>query len=125
MTGQAIPPPKKNPSAKRRSKSLPLNDGTDDKAPYFVQREFIITGSGDVVPKDRPFSQNVKDDDEFNGFRNKHRKFAKTMKARQCVSTDDYTAFIGNAGKTLTVFYYNVNGKEKVEKAMEKGDQIW
>lgn len=26
-------------------------------------------------------------------------------------------------GKTLTVFYYNDNGKDKVEKAMENGDQ--
>ena len=93
------------------TKSLPINDGTDNDAPYFVQRDFIITGSGDVVPKDRPFSQNVKDDNEFNGFRNKHRKFAKTMKARQCVSTDKYTAFIGNDGKTLTVYYYNQNAQ--------------
>ena len=98
-------------NAVEMTKSLPLNDGTDNNAPYFVQRDFIITGSGDVVPKDRPFSQNVKDDNEFNGFRNKHRKFAKTMKARQCVSTDKYTAFIGNDGKTLTVYYYNQNAQ--------------
>lgn len=92
------------------TKSLPINEGTDNDAPYFVQRDFIITGSGDVVPKDRPFSQNVKDDNEFNGFRNKHRKFAKTMKASAVISTDEYTAYIWNEGKYITVFYYNTRG---------------
>ncbi len=105
------------------TKSLPLSDGTDNKFPYFVQREFIITGSGDVVPKDRPFSQNIMNNDEFYGLRKNHCKFAKTMKARQSVSTNEYTAFIWNDGRSITVFYYNVNGKEKVEKAMENGDQ--
>lgn len=97
-------------NAVEMTKSLPLNDETDNNAPYFVQRDFIITGSGDIVPKDRPFSQNVKDNDEFNGFRNKHRKFAKTMKASAVVSTDEYTAYIWNEGKYITVFYYNTRG---------------
>ena len=32
---------------------------------------------------------------------------------RTLVSTDDYTAFIWNEGKNLTVFYYNTRDKKE------------
>ena len=92
------------------TKSLPLSAGTDNNAPYFVQREFSITESGDVVPTARPFSKNVSGEDELAGHRRSHRRFAKTMKASIIVSTDDYTAYIWNEGKYITVFYYNTRG---------------
>lgn len=93
------------------TKSLPLGNGTDNNAPYFVQREFLITESGDVVPKARPFSKNVSGDDELAGHKRSHCRFAKAMKANATVSTDNYTAFTWNNGNNLTVFYYNTNTK--------------
>lgn len=97
-------------NAVEMTKSLPLSDGTDNNAPYFVQREFIITESGDVVPRARPFSKNVSGEDELAGHRRSHCRFAKTMKASAVVSTDEYTAYIWNEGKNITVFYYNTRG---------------
>ena len=97
-------------NAVEMTKSLPLSDGTDNNAPYFDQREFIITESGDVVPRARPFSKNVSGEDELAGHRRCHRRFAKTMKASAVVSTDEYTAYIWDEGKYITVFYYNTDG---------------
>ncbi len=37
-------------------------------------------------------------------------KYARTMKASSIVSTDEYTAFISNDGKGITVFNYTIQG---------------
>ena len=89
------------------TKSLPLCNETDAGVPYFVQREFIITSDGDVVPKGRPFSINMSDEAEVASLQKKHCRFAKTMKARQIEEADDHIAYIWNDGNTLTVYYYN------------------
>lgn len=89
------------------TKTLPLENEAGDSAPFFVQRDFIISGDNEVVPKGRPFVKHIGGNAEVAGLKKRHCRFAKTMKARQVESTDDYTAYIWNDGKTLTVYYYN------------------
>ena len=90
------------------AKTLAVADSTDTNAPHFVQHSFAITDNGELIYRGRPFSRNV-GIGEMDRFRKDHRKFAKTLKANATVSTDDYTAFIWNDGKSLIVFLYNIN----------------
>ena len=106
------PTPAENPlisKAIEMTRSLPLCNETNGRLPYFVQREFIITSDGDVIPKGRPFSINMGGEAEVATFQKKHCRFAKTMKARQIEAADDYTAYIWNDGNSLTVYYYNTD----------------
>lgn len=119
-TKKAKPATKKSPTtiedpiiskAVDMTKTLPLENEAGDSTPYFVQRDFIISGDNEVVPKGRPFVKHIGGDAEVAGLQKRHCKFAKTMKARQIESADDYTAYIWNDGKTLTVYYYNQNAQ--------------
>ena len=91
------------------TKTLPLGNDTDDSIPYFVQRDYFISEDEEVIPKGRPFSKQLSDDADVAGLKKRYRRFAKTMKASAIVSTDEYTAYIWNEGRSLTVFYYNTN----------------
>lgn len=87
--------------------SLPLGNGTDANAPYFVQCDLSVIGEGDLLQKGKPFIKNVSGEEELAKLRRNHLRFAKTMKARQIDEANNYTAFFWNEGKNLTVFYYN------------------
>lgn len=92
------------------TKSLQVGNGTDANNPYFIQCEFSIVGDGALILKGKPFSKNVSDKQELVKLRRNHSRFAKTMKAINPVSTDNYTAYVWNEGKNLSVFYYNTRG---------------
>ena len=93
------------------TKALQVGNGTDVNAPYFVQCELSIIGEGELIQKGKPFSKNIRGDEELAKLRKNHQRFAKTMRAINPVYTDDFTAFIWNEGKSLTVFYYNTRDK--------------
>lgn len=94
------------------TKTLPVSSGTNINSPYFVQNCYCITNNGEIILTGKPFGSNV-DGEGLDKYRKIHRKHAKTMKASATVSTDDYTAFIWNEGKNLTVFYYNTQDKKE------------
>ena len=85
------------------TKALPAGNGTDVNAPYFTQCDWTVTGDGGLIAG-RTFSGNV---DSFEKIRAIHQKCAKTFRSSQLSFTDDYTAYIWNEGKNLSVFYYN------------------
>ena len=90
---------------------MQVGNGTDVNAPYFIQCELSIMGEGELIQKGKPFSKNIRGDEELAKLRKNHQRFAKTMRAINPVYTDDFTAFIWNEGKNLTVFYYNTRDK--------------
>lgn len=90
--------------------SLPTGNGIDVNAPYFVQCDLSVIGDGELIQKGKPFIKNVSGEEEFAKLRRNHLRFAKTMKANDPVSTDDYTAYFWNDGKNISVFYYNTKG---------------
>lgn len=96
--------------AVKMTKALPVGNGTDVNAPYFVQCDLSVIGDGDLFQKGKPFIKNMSGEEEFAKLRRNHLRFAKTMKARQIEEADDYTAFFWNEGKNLSVFYYNTKG---------------
>ena len=85
------------------TKALPAGNGTDVSASYFTQCDWTVTGDGGLIAG-RTFSGNV---ESFEKIRTIHQKCAKTFKSSQVSFTDDYTAYIWNEGKNLSVFYYN------------------
>ena len=91
------------------AKSRGVGMMTDGNAPYFVQDEFKVTEKGELERAIRPFSRNIRLD-EFDSFKESHRKRAQTYKASYVSCTDDYTAYIIDEGKTVCVFYYNTKG---------------
>ena len=96
-------------TAVEMTKSRGVGMMTDKTAPYFVQDEFKVTDAGELQRTIRPFSRNIRVD-EFDSFKESHRKRAQTYNASYVSSTDDYTAFIIDGGKTVCVFYYNTKG---------------
>ena len=84
--------------------------GVDFNAPYFIQCEFSVTGDGELLQKGMPFIKNVSGEEEFEKLKKHHLRFAKTMKAVNLISTDQYTSYFWNEGKNLCVFYYNTKG---------------
>ena len=94
------------------TKTLPVSNGTDINSPYFVQNSFCITNNGELILTGKPFGSNV-DADGFGKYKKNHWKYAKTMKASALVQTDNYTAYIWNEGKSLTVFYYHTQDKKE------------
>ncbi len=99
------------------TKALPVGNGTDVNAPYFVQCELSVIGDGELLLKGKPFSKNMSGEEELAKLRKNHLRFAKTMKANDPVSTDEYTAYFWNGGKNLSVFYYNTKGIEEASAA--------
>jgi hypothetical protein len=88
------------------TRNLPLTNGTDANSTYYLQSSFSVTNEGALIYSGKPFSSNV----SLNGLdrcRLQHEKYARTMKASKIVSTDEYTAFVSNDGKAITVFDYN------------------
>ena len=83
---------------------------TDKNSPYFIQDEFNVTDTGELQRKLRPFSRNIRID-EFDSFKEIHKKRAQTYNASYVSCTDDYTAYIIDGGKTVCVFYYNPKDK--------------
>lgn len=92
------------------TKALPICNGTDVNAPFFIQCEFSVMGDGELFQKGKPFIKNVSGEDELGKLKRNHLRFAKTMKAVNPVSTEHYTAYFWNEGKNLSVFYYNTKG---------------
>ena len=90
------------------TKALPAVNGTDGNLPYYLQSNFSVANDGNLIYSGKPFSQNVSLD-EFDKYKKNHGKYAKTLKASNTVSTNEYTAFIWNDGKNLMVFDYNAN----------------
>jgi hypothetical protein len=88
------------------AKSRGVGMMTDRNAPYFVQDEFKVTEAGELERAIRPFSRNIRID-EFDTFKESHKKRAQTYNASYVSCTDDYTAYIIDGGKTVCVFYYN------------------
>lgn len=97
------------------SQTLPVASGTDTSTPFYVQHSFSITNEGDLIYNGKPFSENVTLEG-FDRYRKSHRKFARAMKANTLVSTNDYTAFISNDGKSLTIYTYNTVGNNASAK---------
>lgn len=91
------------------AKSRGVGMMTDRNAPYFVQDEFKVTETGELERAGRPFSRNIRID-EFDNFKESHRKRAQTYNASYVACADDYTAYIIDGGKTVCVFYYNTTG---------------
>lgn len=87
------------------TRNLPLAKGTDANSTYYLQSSFSVTNDGNLIYSGRPFSRNVSIDD-LDRCMHTHQKYARTMKASHILSTDEYTAFISNDGKTVTVFDY-------------------
>ena len=91
------------------AKSRGVGMMTDGNAPYFVQDEFNVTETGELKRAIRPFSRNIRLD-EFDTFKESHKKRAQTYNASYVSCADDYTAYIIDGGKTVCVFYYNTKG---------------
>lgn len=91
------------------TKSRGVGMMTDKNAPYFVQDEFKVTETGELERAVRPFSRNIRID-EFDSFKESHKKRAQTYNASFISCADDYTAYIIDEGKTVCVFYYNARG---------------
>lgn len=96
-------------AAVEMTKSRGVGMMTDKNAPYFVQDEFKVSDTGELQRAIRPFSRNIRLD-EFDSFKESHRKRAQTYNASYVSYTDDYTAYIIDEGKTVCVFYYNTTG---------------
>ena len=109
------PAPTTNPliiKSVEMTKALSIAQGTDVNSPFFIQCLFSVIGEGELLPKGRPFIKDINGEDELAKLRRNHLKYAKTMKANDPVSTDDYTAYFWNEGKNISVFYYNTKGME-------------
>lgn len=91
------------------TKSRGVGMMTDKNAPYFVQDEFKVTETGELERAVRPFSRNIRID-EFDSFKESHKKRAQTYNASFISCADDYTAYIIDEEKTVCVFYYNARG---------------
>ena len=107
------PIPAVNPlilKAVEMTKILPAVSGRDVNAPYFVQCDLSVIEDGQLLQKGKPFIKKVSGEEELAKFKKNHLRLAKTMKANDPVSTDDYTAYFWNEGKNLSVFYYNTKG---------------
>ena len=92
------------------TKALPICNGTDVNAPFFIQCEFSVMGDGELFQTGKPFIKDVSGEEELGKIKRNHLRFAKTMKAVNPVSTERYTAYFWNEGKNLSVFYYNTKG---------------
>lgn len=92
-------------TAVEMTKSRGAGTMTDKNAPYFVQDEFKVTEAGELQRSIRPFSRNIRID-EFDSFKESHRKRAQTYNASYVSCTDDYTAYITDGGKTVCVYMY-------------------
>ena len=88
------------------AKSRGVGMMTDGNAPYFVQDEFNVTETGELERAIRPFSRNIRLD-EFDSFKESHRKRAQTYNASYVSCADDYIAYIIDGGKTVCVYIYN------------------
>lgn len=89
------------------SKSLPVSMTLDVNKPCFVQHDFSILNDGNVVYSGKPFCLEVVGD--MVNIKNRHKRYAKTMASNAVVSTDEYTAYIHNGGKNMSVFRYHLN----------------
>ena len=89
------------------TKTLPEGEDVTINAPYSVQRDYLIMADG-LLPLRRPFFTKM-DGDALEKNKAFHKKYARIMKASHIVSTNDYTAFIWDEGKTITVYYYFTN----------------
>lgn len=87
------------------TRNLPLTNGTDANSTYYLQSSFSVSNEGALIYTGKPFSRNVSID-ELDRCRRNQEKYARTMKASRIVSTDEYTAFVSNDGKGITVFDY-------------------
>lgn len=74
-----------------------------------TSNEFKVTETGELERAVRPFSRNIRID-EFDNFKESHKKRAQTYNASFISCADDYTAYIIDEGKTVCVFYYNTRG---------------
>ena len=93
--------------AVKMADTLPVANGTDTSAPYFVQHDFSVTYEGELILTGKPYSQNISIE-TLDKYKTNHRKYARAMKASYFVSTDTYTAFIQNNGKKVCVYSYHV-----------------
>lgn len=84
------------------------NKRTYDNSPYSIQQNFFVTKDGGLFLDGRPYITTISNE-MLDKNKALHRKFARTMKASAIVSTDNYTAYIWNEGRSLTVFYYYTN----------------
>ena len=92
------------------TRERPVGSSIDVNKPYSVQQNYIITNSGGLFRDGKAFSTNLSVE-MIDKNKTLHKKFARTMKASALVSTDDYTAYIWDEGKKLSVFYYNSKNK--------------
>lgn len=92
-------------TAVEMTKSRGVGMLTDKNSPYFIQDEFKVTDTGELQRTLRPFSRNIRID-EFDSFKESHKKRAQTYNASYVSCTDDYTAYIIDGGKTVCVYIY-------------------
>lgn len=100
--------------AVERTKILEINGGTDVKAPYYIQQDYIIPQEKELLTNGASFCFHFSLD-SLDKYKALHRKYARAMKATQILSADDYTAFIWNGGKNVCVYYYNVRDTESLK----------
>ena len=79
-----------------------------DNSSFSIQQNFFVTKDGGLFCDGKPFITTISDE-VLEKNKALHRKYARTMKASSIISTDNYTAYIWNEGRSLTVFYYNTN----------------
>ena len=83
-------------------------NGSYDNSSFSIQQNFFVTKDGGLFCDGKPFITTISDE-VLEKNKALHRKYARTMKASSIISTDNYTAYIWNEGRSLTVFYYNTN----------------
>ncbi len=94
-------------------RELPTPKEIKDSSPYSIQQTFTVTEEGRLFCDVKSFITTISND-MLDKNKALHRKFARTMKASAIVSTDDYTAYIWNKGRSLTVFYYYTNPQAEI-----------
>lgn len=74
-------------------------------SPRFIQDEFSINEFGEVKRSARRFSQKIKNN-EFDKYREIHKRRAQSYNASYLVANNDYTAYISNEGRNISVYLY-------------------
>lgn len=77
----------------------------ETSSPRFIQDEFSINEFGEVKRSARRFSQKIKSN-EFDKYREMHKRRAQSYNASFLVANNDYTAYISNEGKNISVYLY-------------------
>ena len=93
------------------ARSMSVGKYVDVKSPYIMQCEFKIGDEGEIIKPERSFTQKIAHG-MMDGTRRRFEKRAQTYKASLVSSADDYSAYVWNGGKSVTVCLYHEGGSE-------------